>query len=83
MRWATLSAAGECDLVDISPGGACLSLPPAQAAPCGTEMTLEMRLAPNLRWQVTEAARVIRRTPLPDGTCRLGLAFPDWEIADV
>ncbi len=76
MRWQCGGQAGECDMLDLSPGGASFSVPQRDARRFDGRVKLRLELTPGMTWQVTEAARIVRITPRDSGTCRVCVAFP-------
>ncbi len=72
-RWRSGSRGGHCELVDVSPGGIGLRMPLRKAAGLGKHLTLEVDLAPGVRWRLAKDARVVRRITENDGMCVVGI----------
>lgn len=75
VRWQSGRHAGHGELVDISPAGAGLRMAAHKATQLGPRITLEMELSPGRTWCLGRNARVVRRIPDADGSCRVGVEF--------
>ncbi len=76
MRWQCGVHVGECDMLDLSPGGVSFSVPQRDARRIDGRVKLHVELTPGMTWQVAEAARVVRITLRDPNTCRVCVAFP-------
>ena len=69
--------AGDCELVDISPGGVGLRCSARKAPRLGERVSIQVEMPKNSPWHLPEIARVVRREIEEDGVCSIGLAFSD------
>ncbi len=77
-RWQCENRTGECQFVDISPGGAALRFPARRSPSIGQCVEVSVPLGDGLTWRLPRDARVVRRTPSDDGWHAIGLQFsPD------
>ncbi|MBK9127045.1 MAG: PilZ domain-containing protein [Phycisphaerales bacterium] len=79
-RWQCENRTGECQFVDISPGGAALRFPARRAPSIGQCVEVSVPLEDGLTWRLPRDARVVRRTLCDDGWHAVGLQFSpdDW-----
>jgi len=75
-RWRSGPRGGHCELVDVSPGGIGLRMSMRRAANLGKHITLDVDLAPGVRWRLAKDALVVRRIPEDDGMCVVGVELP-------
>ncbi len=75
-RWRSGQETGTCRLLNVSPSGAAFTLPMADVFRLGSQVALDAELEPSLEWSISERARVVRRTPRPNGRCEVAVVFP-------
>ena len=78
-HWRCGDRSGGCQLVDVSPCGAALLLPLRDVFQLESYTTLDVELEQRMEWRVTDKAEVIRRIPLGERACQVGVAFPTAE----
>lgn len=76
VHWRCGGQDGQCRLLDVAPGGAALVLPLRDVFSLDAAITLNVELDPGMTWCLTDQATVVRRSPRPDRTCRVAVAFP-------
>ncbi len=75
VRWQSGGRQGTCRLLNISPHGAALLAPEADARLIGPRMTLDILLTDTMNWRISDDARVLRRTPHTDSLCEIAVNF--------
>lgn len=78
-HWRCGDRSGTCQLVDVSRGGAALLVSLRDVFQLEPYTTLDVELEPRMEWRVTDKAKVIRRIPLGDRACKVGVVFPTAE----
>jgi c-di-GMP-binding flagellar brake protein YcgR len=81
-RWTCGTRSGDCQLVDISPGGAGLRFPARRAPSLGDQVRVSVPLGQGGEWRLPGDAHVVRRAPGEDGWYDIGLQFSpeNWEV---
>lgn len=67
---------GECELIDISPGGLGLRFAGRTAPRLGEKVDIMVDLGGGCEWRLPAKARVVRRQTNADGSCAVGVEFP-------
>ncbi len=75
MQWQSGLSCGTCRVVDMSPTGAAFEVPIAHAFQIGPNVALNMKLAEDADWSITERGHVMRKLPQQSGACRIAVRF--------
>jgi c-di-GMP-binding flagellar brake protein YcgR len=75
LHWKTRRYSGHGELLDLSPGGACLRMPLRRAALVGETIDVVVNDPRGEGYAFPVAARVVRRTPDDHGRCVVGIEF--------
>jgi hypothetical protein len=76
MRWQSGGRAGTCEVLDLSEAGAAFAVPQRDAILFGGKLSLDIKLGPEVTWEVTRGARVAEIVPRDVETCRVSVEFP-------
>jgi len=81
IQWRSGDRSGCGRMLNTSPGGTAFEVAAQTADRIGPDVTLDVELAPNLSWRVTQSASVLRREAREDGMCTVAVAHPpgEWE----
>ena len=80
MRWQSGGRAGTCEVLDLSEAGAAFAVSQRDAVVFGGKLSLDIKLGPEVTWQVTRGARVAKIVPHDAETCRVCVEFPPEQL---